>query len=187
MSDVRNLSIWEVIWKQYKDNGENNMGKNRLVYGENTEITYLVRILSAMMCICGGIGVLLILLGQVAFGGIGLASAVLILILILLERRKQYQKVDGSFLYNEREVSVHIDIYGKMRTKRPVKMQYGDQEIEMSSSEGGKYAKSLTFMLDENIPCVFEINRKKMSVSVTIDGKTVVDNNYVRKEYLLPE
>ena len=42
-------------------------------------------------------------------------------------------------------------------------------------------------MLDENTPCVFEINRKKMGVTVTIDGKTVVDNNYVSKEYLLPE
>ena len=57
----------------------------------------------------------------------------------------------------------------------------------MSSSEGGKYAKTLTFMLDENTICIFEINRKKMAVTVTIDGKTVVDNNYVRKEYLLPE
>ncbi len=163
------------------------MGKNRLVYGENTEITYLIKILVGMMAICSGIGVLLILLGQVAFGGIGLASAVLISIIILSERRKQYQKVDGSFLYNEKEVSVHIDIYGKMRTKRPVVMKYGDKEITMSSSEGGKYAKTLTFMLDENTICIFEINRKKMGVSVTIDGKTVVDNNYVRKEYLLPE
>ncbi len=163
------------------------MGKNRLVYGENTEITYLVRLLFGMMCICGGVGVLLILLGQTVFGGIGLASAVLILILIFLEGRKQYQKVDGSFLYNEKEVSVHIDIYGKMRTKRPIKMQYGDTDIVMSSSEGGKYAKTLTFMLDEKTPCVFEINRKKMSVSVKIGGTLVVDNNYVRKEYLLPE
>lgn len=163
------------------------MGKNRLVYGENTEITYLIKILVGMMAICSGIGVLLILLGQVAFGGIGLASAVLISIIILSERRKQYQKVDGSFLYNEKEVSVHIDIYGKMRTKRPVVMKYGDKEITMSSSEGGKYAKTLTFMLDENTICIFEINRKKMAVTVSIDGKTVVDNNYVRKEYLLPE
>lgn len=163
------------------------MGKNRLVYGENTEITYLIKILVGMMAICSGIGVLLILLGQVAFGGIGLASAVLISIIIVSERRKQYQKVDGSFLYNEKEVSVHIDIYGKMRTKRPVVMKYGDKEITMSSSEGGKYAKTLTFMLDENTICIFEINRKKMAVTVTIDGKTIVDNNYVRKEYLLPE
>lgn len=163
------------------------MGKNRLVYGENTEITYLVKILVGMMMICGGVGVLLILLGQLAFGGIGLASAALIAIIVCAERRKQYQKVDGSFLYNEKEVSVHIDIYGKMRTKRPVVMKYGEKEITMSSSEGGKYAKTLTFMLDENTPCVFEINRKKLSVSVTIDGKTVVDNNYVRKEYLLPD
>ena len=74
------------------------MGKNRLVYGENTEISYLVRILTGMLYICTGIGVLLILLGQSAFGCIGLASAVLILILIISERRKQYQKVDGSFL-----------------------------------------------------------------------------------------
>lgn len=187
MNDVRSSSIWEVIWKQYKNNGEIVMGKNRLVYGENTEITYLVNILMGMMLICMGVGGLLVILGQVAFGGIGFASAVLILILVLLETRKQYQKVDGSFLYNEKEVSVHIDIYGKMRTKRPVKMKYGDKEIEMSSSEGGKYAKTLTFMLDENTPCVFEINRKKMSVSVTINGTIVVDNNYVRKEYLLPE
>ena len=96
------------------------MGRNRLVYGENTEITYLIQILTGMMLICLGIGVLLILLGQMAFGGIGLASAVLIAIIVLCERRKQYQKVDGSFLYNEKEVSVHIDIYGKMRTKKPV-------------------------------------------------------------------
>ena len=163
------------------------MGKNRLVYGENTEITYLIQILTGMLLICFGIGVLLILLGQMAFGGIGLASAVLIAIIVLCERRKQYQKVDGSFLYNEKEVSVHIDIYGKMRTKCPVILKYGDEEITMSSSEGGKYAKSLTFMLDENTPCVFVINRKKMGVSVTIGEQTVVDNNYVRKEYLLPE
>lgn len=163
------------------------MGKNRLVYGENTEITYLIKILTGMMAICAGIGVLLMLLGQFVFGGIGLASGVLIAILIFCERRKQFQKVDGSFLYNEREVSVHIDIYGKMRTNRPVVMKYGDKEITMSSSEGGKYAKTLTFMLEEDVPCVFEINRKKMSVTVTIDGKTIVDNNYVRKEYLLPE
>lgn len=163
------------------------MGKNRLVYGENTEITYLVKILVGMMMICGGVGVLLILLGQLAFGGIGLASAALIAIIVFAERRKQYQKVDGSFLYDGKEVSVHIDIYGKMRTSRPVVMKYGDEEIEMSSSEGGKYAKSLTFMMNENTPCVFEINRKKMGVSVFIDGKTIVDNNYVRKEYLLPE
>ena len=74
-----------------------------------------------------------------------------------------------------------------MRTKRPVVLKYGDVEVEMISSEGGKYAKSLTFMLEENTPCVFVINRKKMGVTVTIAGQTVVDNNYVRKEYLLPE
>lgn len=45
------------------------MGRNRLVYGENTEISYLVRILTGMMFICTGIGLLLILLNQVAFGG----------------------------------------------------------------------------------------------------------------------
>ena len=163
------------------------MGKNRLVYGENTEITYLIRILVGMMLICLGIGVLLMLLGQMAFGGIGLASAVLIAFIVMSERRKQYQKVDGSFLYNEKEVSVHIDIYGKMRTKRPVVLKYGEKEITMSSSEGGKYAKSLTFMLDENTSCVFEINRKKMGVNVIIGDKIVVGNNYVRKEYLLPE
>lgn len=163
------------------------MGRNRLVYGENTEISYLVRILTGMMFICTGIGLLLILLNQVAFGGIGLASAVLIFIIIISERRKQYQKIDGSFLYNEREVSIHVDIYGKMRTRKPVVLKYGDKDIVMTSSEGGKYAKSLTFMLDENTPCVFVINRKKLSVTVTIAGQTVVDNNYVRKEYLLPE
>ena len=163
------------------------MGKNRLVYGENTEISYLVRILTGMMFICTGIGLLLILLNQVAFGCIGLASAVLIIFIIISERRKQYQKIDGSFLYNEREVSIHVDIYGKMRTKRPVVLKYGDEEIAMNSSEGGKYAKSLTFMLDENTPCVFVINRKKLGVTVTIANQTIVDNNYVRKEYLLPE
>ena len=78
------------------------MGKNRLVYGENTEITYLIRILVGMMLICLGIGVLLMLLGQMAFGVIGLASAVLIAFIVMSERRKQYQKVDGSFLYNEK-------------------------------------------------------------------------------------
>lgn len=163
------------------------MGRNRLVYGENTEISYLVRILTGMMFICTGIGLLLILLNQVAFGGIGLASAVLIFIIIISERRKQYQKIDGSFLYNEREVSIHVDIYGKMRTRKPVVLKYGDKDIAMTSSEGGKYAKSLTFMLDENTPCVFVINRKKMGVTVTIAGQMIVDNNYVRKEYLLPE
>lgn len=163
------------------------MGRNRLVYGENTEISYLVRILTGMMFICTGIGLLLILLNQVAFGGIGLASAVLIIIIIISERRKQYQKIDGSFLYNEREVSIHVDIYGKMRTRKPVVLKYGDKDIVMTSSEGGKYAKSLTFMLDENTPCVFVINRKKLGVTVTIANQTIVDNNYVRKEYLLPE
>lgn len=163
------------------------MGRNRLVYGENTEISYLVRILTGMMFICTGIGLLLILLNQVAFGGIGLASAVLIFIIIISERRKQYQKIDGSFLYNEREVSIHVDIYGKMRTRKPVVLKYGDKDIVMTSSEGGKYAKSLTFMLDENTPCVFVINRKKLGVTVTIANQTIVDNNYVRKEYLLPE
>ena len=59
------------------------MGRNRLVYGENTEISYLVKILTGMMFICTGIGLLLILLNQVAFGGIGLASAVLIFIIII--------------------------------------------------------------------------------------------------------
>lgn len=162
------------------------MGKNRLVYGENTEITYLVNLLTGMMSICGGIGVLLILLGQVAFGCIGLASAVVISIIVFSERRKQYQKVDGSFLYNDKEVSVHIDIYGKMRTKKPVILHYGDEEILLSSSEGGKYAQTLTFMLDENTPCVFEIDRKKKGINVKIGEKTIVDNNYVRKEYLLP-
>lgn len=163
------------------------MGRNRLVYGENTEISYLVRILTGMMFICTGIGLLLILLNQVAFGGIGLASAVLIFIIIISERRKQYQKIDGSFLYNEREVSIHVDIYGKMRTRKPVVLKYGDKDIVMTSSEGGKYAKRLTFMLDENTPCVFVINRKKLGVTVTIANQTIVDNNYVRKEYLLPE
>ena len=163
------------------------MGKNHFVYGENTEITYLIKILVGMMAICSGIGVLLIFLGQVAFGCIGLASAVVISIIVFSERRKQYQKVDGSFLYEGKEVSVHIDIYGKMRTKRPVSMNYGDKQIEMSSSEGGKYAKTLKFMLDENTPCIFQINRKKMSVTVIIGQETVVDNNYVRKEYLLPD
>ena len=163
------------------------MGKNRLVYGENTEISYLVRILTGMMFICTGIGLLLILLNQLAFGCIGLASAVLIIFIIISERRKQYQKIDGAFLYNEREVSIHVDIYGKMRTRKPVVLKYGDKDIVMTSSEGGKYAKSLTFMLDENTPCVFVINRKKLGVTVTIANQTIVDNNYVRKEYLLPE
>jgi hypothetical protein len=163
------------------------MGRNRLVYGENTEISYLVKLLTGMLFICIGVGTLLVLLNQLAFGGIGFASALLILIIILSERRKQYQKVDGSFLYNDKEVSIHVDIYGKMRTKRPVVLKYGDVEVEMISSEGGKYAKSLTFMLDENTPCVFVINRKKMEVTVTIAGQMIVDNNYVRKEYLLPE
>ncbi len=163
------------------------MGKNRLVYGENTEITYLVNLLTGMFGICAGVGVLLILLGQMAFGGIGLASAVLIFIIIFCERRKQYQKVDGSFLYNEREVSVHIDIYGKMRTKNPVILHYGEEEIPLYSSEGGKYAKSLTFMLDENTTCVFEIDRKKRGINVKINDNVIVDNNYVRKEYLLPD
>ena len=163
------------------------MGRNRLVYGENTEISYLVKLLTGMLFICIGVGTLLVLLNQLAFGGIGFASALLILIIILSERRKQYQKVDGSFLYNDKEVSIHVDIYGKMRTKKPVVLKYGDSKIEMISSEGGKYAKSLTFMLDENTPCVFVINRKKMGVTVTIAGQMIVDNNYVRKEYLLPE
>lgn len=163
------------------------MGKNRLVYGENTEITYLVRLLCIMMAVCGGLGLLLIILGQIVFGGIGLASAVVISIIVFCERRKQYQKVDGSFLYNEREVSVHIDIYGKMRTKKPVILYYGDEEISLHSSEGGKYAKKLVFMLDDNTPCVFEIDRKKKGINVKIGDKTIVDNNYVRKEYLLPD
>lgn len=163
------------------------MGKNRLVYGENTEITYLVRLLCIMMAVCGGLGLLLIILGQIVFGGIGLASAVVISIIVFCERRKQYQKVDGSFLYNEREVSVHIDIYGKMRTKKPVILYYGDEEISLYSSEGGKYAKKLVFMLDDNSPCVFEIDRKKKGINVKIGDKTIVDNNYVRKEYLLPD
>ena len=93
------------------------MGKNRLVYGENTEILYLINILAGMMAICGGIGVLLILLGQTVFGCIGFGAAVIIAIIILCEKRKQYQKIDGSFLYNGKEVSVHIDIYDKMRKK----------------------------------------------------------------------
>lgn len=163
------------------------MGKNRLVYGENTEITYLIKLLTGMLLVCGGIGVLLIALGQVVFGCIGLAAVVLIAIIVLSELRKQYQKIDGSFLYNEKEVSVHIDIYGKMRKKRPVIMKYGEKEIELKSSEGSPYAKSLLFMMDENTPCVFEINRKKLAVTVKIGDVIVVDNNYVRKEYLLPD
>ena len=117
------------------------MGRNRLVYGENTEISYLVKLLTGMLFICIGVGTLLVLLNQLAFGGIGFASALLILIIILSERRKQYQKVDGSFLYNDKEVSIHVDIYGKMRTKKPVVLKYGDSKIEMISSEGGKYAR----------------------------------------------
>jgi hypothetical protein len=74
-----------------------------------------------------------------------------------------------------------------MRTRKPVVLKYGNKDIVMTSSEGGKYAKSLTFMLDENTPCVFLINRKKLGVTVTIANQTIVDNNYVRKEYLLPE
>ena len=116
MKDVKNSNIWEVIWKQC-NYGDEVMGKNRLVYGENTEITYLIKLLTGMLLVCGGIGVLLIALGQVVFGCIGLAAVVLIAIIVLSELRKQYQKIDGSFLYNEKEVSVHIDIYGKMRKK----------------------------------------------------------------------
>lgn len=163
------------------------MGKNRLVYGENTEITYLVRLLTGMMVICGGIGLLLIFLKQMVFGGIGLAAAALIAIIVFCEYRKQYQKIDGSFLYNGKEVSVHIDIYDKMRKKRPVYMNYGEEKIAMEDSEGAKYAKTLLFMLDENTPCLFTINRKKMAVSVKIGDTVVVDNNYVRKEYMLPD
>lgn len=163
------------------------MGKNRLVYGENTEISYLIKIMTGMMIICGVIGLLLMALGQIAFGGIGFAAVLVIAIIVFSESRKQYQKVDGSFLYNEREVSVHIDIYGKMRTMKPVILKYGDKEIALQSSEGGKFAKTLIFMLDENTPCVFEIDRKKRGITVKIDDKIVVDNNYVRKEYLLPD
>lgn len=163
------------------------MGKNRLVYGENTEISYLVGLLTGMIGVCGGIGVLLILLGQVVFGGISLASIVVIAIVLFSENRKQYQKVDGSFLYNEKEVSVHIDIYGKMRKKKPVILKYGDKDITLHASEGKKFAKTLIFMLDENTPCVFEIDRKKKGINVTIGDKVIVDNNYVRKEYLLPD
>ena len=90
------------------------MGKNRLVYGENTEISYLMKIMSVFMAICGSIGVLLIALGQVIFGCIALAAILVIGVVLLSESRKQYQKVDGSFLYNGQEVCVHIDIYGKM-------------------------------------------------------------------------
>ena len=163
------------------------MGKNRLVYGVNTEITYLIGIMKGMIAVCGGIGVLLMLLGQIAFGGIAFAAIIVIGIVLFSENRKQYQKIDGSFLYNEREVSVHIDIYGKMRKKKPVILKYGDEEILLQSSEGGKFAKSLTFLLDENTPCVFEIDNKKKAITVKIDEKVVVENNYVRKEYLLPD
>ena len=82
---------------------------------------------------------------------------------------------------------MHIDIYGKMRKKKPVILKYGDEEILLQSSEGGKFAKSLTFLLDENTPCVFEIDNKKKAITVKIDEKVVVENNYVRKEYLLPD
>ncbi len=162
------------------------MGKNRLVYGENTENSYLMKIMSVFMAICGSIGVLLIALGQVIFGCIALAAILVIGVVLLSESRKQYQKVDGSFLYNGQEVSVHIDIYGKMRTQKPVVMHYGEKEIPLHSSEGARFAKSLTFLLDENTPCVFTINRKKKGVDVKIGNEIIVDNNYVRKEYLLP-
>lgn len=163
------------------------MGRNRLVYGENTEITYLVNILKVMLGICTGIGFLLILLGQMVYGCIGLASALVIAVIILCERRKQYQKIDGSFLYNEREVSIHVDIYGKMRKIKPVIINYGDKPITMQSCEGTKYAKSLTFMLDEKTLCVFRIDRKKQGITVLINEEIVAENNCVRKQYLLPD
>lgn len=163
------------------------MGKNRLVYGENTEISYLSQIMKGMMAVCGAIGILLIVLGQIAFGCIGLAAVVIIAIVVISENRKQYQKVDGSFCYEGKTVSIHIDIYGKMRKKKPVIIHYGDKEISLQSSEGGKYAKSLNFMLEEDKTCVFYIDRKKKGVTVKIGEETIVDNNYVRKEYLLPD
>ncbi len=163
------------------------MGKNRLVYGENTEISYMAKIMTVFMGICLTIGVLLIGLTEYVFGGIALAAVLVILIMFMNIHRKQYQKVDGSFLYREKELSMHIDIYGKMRKKRPVVIKYGDKEILMESSEGGKFARTLRFMLDENTPCILEINRKKKGVTVKIAGETIVDNNYVRKEYLLPD
>lgn len=163
------------------------MGKNRLVYGENTEILYLINILMGMMAICGGIGVLLILLGQTVFGCIGFGAAVIIAIIILCEKRKQYQKIDGSFLYDGKELSIHVDLYGKMRVKKPVVIKYGEKEIPMHLCEGGKFVKTLVFMLNDNTPCVFEVNRKKQGVDVKIGEETVVDNNYVRKDYLLQD
>lgn len=163
------------------------MGRNRLVYGENTEISYLSKLMKVFMGICLAIGVLLICLTEYVFGGIALAAVLIILIMFFNVNRKQYQKVDGSFLYREKEISIHIDIYGKMRKKRPVVIKYGDKEILMDSSEGGKFARTLRFMLDSETPCVLEISRKKKGVTVKIANETVVDNNYVRKDYLLPD
>ncbi len=162
------------------------MGRNHLVYGENTEITYLTNIMLGFIGVCGTLGTILFFLGQVVFGGIAVATVVLIGFMVWNINRKQYQKVDGSFLYNEKEVSIHIDIYGKMRKKKPVVVHYGEDEIPMQFVEGRTFAKKLAFMLDENTPCVLTINRIKRAVSVTIDNTVVVDNNYVNKEYKLP-
>lgn len=162
------------------------MGKNRLVYGENTEISYLVKIMNVFMVICGCIGVLLTALGEYIFGIIAFLAILIMIFVVIKELKKQYQKIDVSFLYEGKEVAVHIDIYGKTRTKKPVVLKYGEEEISVASIEGAKFAKNLTFMLQENLPCVFTIQRKKKAVTVTIGEKTVIDNNYVRKEYLLP-
>lgn len=162
------------------------MGKNRLVYGENTEISYLVKMMNVFIVICGCIGVLLTALGEFVFGIIAIAAILIMLFVVFKEQRKQYQKIDVSFLYEGKEVSAHLDIYGKLRNEKNVFLQYGEKKIAMSTSEGKKYAKNLTFMLEEGMPCIFTIQRKKMAVSITIAGKVVVDNNYVRKEYLIP-
>ncbi len=163
------------------------MGKNHLVYGENTEILYLQNILKVMTLMCGGTGVLLILLGQTVFGCIGLAAVLVIGIIILSESRKEYQKLDGSFLYNGQEVSIHTDAHKKRRKYKPVFLMYGDKKIPLEALEGGRFAKKLTFMLEENLLCVFEIDRKKKSINVKIGEQMIVDNNYVRKDYLLPD
>ena len=90
-------------------------------------------------------------------------------------------------MYEEKELSIHVDLYGKMRVKKPVVIKYGEKEIPMHLCEGGKFVKTLVFMLNDNTPCVFEVNRKKQGVDVKIGEETVVDNNYVRKDYLLQD
>lgn len=161
------------------------MGKNRFVYGENTEISYLAKLLEIFAAICLALGIILLALKQWVFSGISLASTVVIIVVIVLTVRRQYQKIDGSFQIEGHIVSISASVMGKRRETATV--QYDGETIPVSEWTGKHRTTRLLFILPGERKMEIQIGSLEKGVSIFIEGVMTVQNNYVLSDYLIKE